>query len=127
MAMTYTTTAIPESAVPRASSPVFQHLLDIYAGEISKVDTVWACFADADLPWRIHPKSYTVQDVMKHQLLSERRFFGEFLGSTEPAASEVAPKEATVAAHRRRLVELALPRLSYLASRGEAWWLERAS
>jgi len=126
MAMTYPTTAIPVSAVPKAASPLFQHLLDIYAGEISKVDTVWACFADADLPWRIHPKSSTVQEVLKHQLLSERRFFGEFLGSTEPAAPEVAPKESTVAAHRRRLVELALPRLSYLSSRDQAWWLGKA-
>src|SRR5450631_3864769 len=85
MAMTYAATAIPEAAVPRAAHPVFQHLLDIYAGETSKVDTVWECFADADLAYRIHPKSSTVQDVMKHQLLSERRFFGEFLGSTEPS------------------------------------------
>jgi uncharacterized damage-inducible protein DinB len=127
MAMTYAATAIPEAAVPRAAAPVFQHLLDIYAGETSKVDTVWACFADADLAYRVHPKSSTVQEVMKHQLLSERRFFGEFLGSTEPAAGEVAPKEATVDAHRRRLVELARPRLAYLSSRGEAWWLERAT
>ena len=37
------------------------------------------------------------------------------------------PAEGTVAAHRRRLVELALPRLPYLASRPEAWWLERAT
>lgn len=127
MAMTYAATAIPASAVPRASSPLFQHLLDIYAGEISKVDTVWACFADADLPWRIHARSYTVQEVFKHQLLSERRFFGEFLGSTEPAAGDVAPKEATVAAHRRRLVELARPRLDYLAAKDQAWWLEPAA
>jgi uncharacterized damage-inducible protein DinB len=126
MAMTYSASAIPDSAVPRASAPVFQHLLDIYAGETSKVDTVWACFSDADLPWRIHPRSSTVQDVMKHQLLSERRFFGEFLGSAEPAVGDVVPRESTVAAHRRRLVELALPRLSWLASRGDAWWLERA-
>jgi len=125
MAMTYAATAIPDTAVPRASAPLLQHLLDIYAGETSKVDTVWACFADADLPWRIHPKSSTVQEVMKHQLLSERRFFGEFLGSTEPAAGDVVPAEAAVAAYRRRLVSLAVPRLTSLAQRGEAWWLER--
>jgi uncharacterized damage-inducible protein DinB len=126
MSMTYAATAIPEASVPRASAPVFQHLLDIYAGETSKVDTVWSCFADADLAYRVHPKSSTVQEVMKHQLLSERRFFGEFLGSAEPAPADTAPKEATVAAQRLRLVELARPRLAYLASRGEAWWLERA-
>lgn len=126
MAMTYAATAIPEAEVPRAAASVFQHLLDIYAGETSKVDTVWACFADADLAFRVHPKSSTVQEVMKHQLLSERRFFGEFLGSAEPAPGDSAPAEATVSAYRRRLVELARPRLSYLASRGEPWWLERA-
>lgn len=127
MAMTYRATAIPDSAVPRAHTPVFQHLLDIYAGETSKVDTVWSCFADADLPWRIHPRSSTVQDVMRHQLLSERRFFGEFLGSVEPAPAGVVPADSTVAAHRRRLVELALPRLSWLASRSESWWLDQAT
>ena len=122
MAMTYAATAIPDPVVPRASAPLLQHLLDIYAGEISKVDTVWACFTDDDLPWRIHPKSSTVQEVMKHQLLSERRFFGEFLDSPEPAAGDVVPAEAAVAAYRRRLVALAVPRLSYLAPHGEAWW-----
>jgi len=127
MAMTYAATAIPEASVPRASAPVFQHLLDIYAGETSKVDTVWACFTDTDLAYRVHPKSSTVQEVMKHQLLSERRFFGEFLGSAEPAPGDTAPAEATVSAYRRRLVELARPRLAYLASRGEPWWLERAT
>lgn len=127
MAMTYAATAIPESEVPRAAAPVLQHLMDIYAGEMSKVDAVWGCFEDSDLPYRIHPKSSTVLEVMTHQLLSERRFFGEFLGSTEPPAGEVAPTEATVAAHRRRLVDLARPRLAYLASRDERWWLERSA
>jgi uncharacterized damage-inducible protein DinB len=126
MVMSYASTAIPDSAVPKAAAPVFQHLLDIYAGETSKVATVWGSFADADLPWRIHSKSSTVQQVMQHQLLSERRFFGEFLESAEPAATEVAPSEPTVAAHRRRLVDLALPRLIFLASRRESWWLQRA-
>ena len=126
MAMTYAATAIPESSVPKAASPVFQHLLDIYAGETSKVDTVWASFADGDLSFRIHPKSSSVQEIMRHQLLSERRFFGEFLGSAEPLAEDVIPKEPTVAALRRRLVDLARPRLAYLASFGEPWWLSRA-
>lgn len=125
MAMTYANPAIPESAVPKASAPVFQHLLDVYAGETSKVDTVWSCFRDADLPWRIHPRSSSVLDVMKHQLLSERRFFGEFLGLSEPAPGEVVPRDATVGALRRRLSELAIPRLSALAARGEGWWLEQ--
>src|SRR5437762_1824132 len=103
MAMTYAETAIPEASVPRAASPLLQHLLDIYAGETSKTATVWGCFAPADFAFRIHPKSSTVQEVMKHQLLSERRFFAEFLGFSEPPPAEVAPKEETPGAYRRRL------------------------
>jgi uncharacterized damage-inducible protein DinB len=126
MAMNYAETAIPVESVPRAGAPVFQHLLDIYAGETSKVATVWGCFAPADFAYRVHPRSATVQEVMKHQLLSERRFFGEFLGAPEPPPAEVIPKEETPGAFRHRLCELALPRLGYLASRTPEWWLERA-
>jgi uncharacterized damage-inducible protein DinB len=86
---------------------------------------VWSCFAPADLAFRIHPRSGTVQEVMKHQLLSERRFFGEFLGSPEPPPAEVPPKEASPGAFRRRLCDLALPRLAWLASRTPEWWTER--
>lgn len=126
MAMNYDGTAIPDSAVPRASSPAFQHLLDIYAGETNKTATVWSCFPDADLPFRIHPKSSTVQEVMKHQLLSERRFFAEFLGFAEPPPADVPPKEATVAAFRARLCDLASARLAAIGTKGQEWWLERA-
>jgi uncharacterized damage-inducible protein DinB len=125
MAMTYRETAIPDSAVPRASSPLLQHLLEIYAGETNKVATVWASFTPADLAFRIHPRSSTVQEVMKHQLLSERRFFGEFLGSPEPPPAEVSPKEETPDAFRHRLCELAQPRLAWLASHLPEWWTGR--
>jgi len=99
-----------------------QHILDTYESEINKVESVWAAFADADLAYRPHPKSSSVLDILKHQLLSERRFFGEFLGLPEPPASEVLPAEQTVAAFRRRLLELATPRLAVLAAQQESWW-----
>jgi len=125
MAMTYRDTPIPESAVPRAASALLQHVPDTYAGETNKVAAVWSCFALGDLPFRIHPKSSSVQEVMKHQLLSERRFFGEFLGSPEPPPAEVPPKEETPDAFRSRLCELARPRLAWLAARTPEWWTER--
>ena len=75
MAMRYPTTAIPDAAVPRAASPLFQHLVDTYASESNKVVSVWLAFAPDDVDWRPHPRSSTVAEVMKHQLLSERRFF----------------------------------------------------
>ena len=124
MAMTYPFTSITE--VPRAATPLFQHLLDTYASEINKVASVWSGFGMSDLAWRPHPKSMTVQEVMKHELLSSRRFFADFLGSAEPAPKDVPPPEATPEAFRARLVELARPRLAFLAARSPEWWLETA-
>ena len=124
MPMTYADKAIPDSAVPRAASPLFQHMLDTYASETNKVASVWREFSSDDLSFRPHPRSGTVQDIFKHQLLSERRFFGEFLGLPEPPAEEVLPQGQTPADYAERLARLASPRLSFIASRDEEWWLE---
>jgi uncharacterized damage-inducible protein DinB len=123
--MQYGSSAIPESEVPRAVSPAWQHALDTYASETNKVHATWAQFAEADMDFRPHPKSTAVRDVMKHQLLSERRFFAEFLGVPEPAAAAVLPAESSPAPFCRRLVELARPRLDFLARQKETWWLAR--
>jgi uncharacterized damage-inducible protein DinB len=115
---------IPDGSLPRAAAPVFQHIVDTYASETNKTASAWGMFTDADLPWRPHPRSSTVEEILKHQLLSERRFFGEFLGSPEPPATEVLPGEKTVERFRSRLVELASPRLEWLSGLGEAQWLQ---
>ncbi len=116
---------LAESDVPRAAVPLLQHALDTYASEINKVCATWSRFADGELDFRPHPKSMTVREILKHELLSERRFFGEFLEIPEPAAGAVLPPEPSVAAFVSRLVELARPRLQFLASRPEEWWLAR--
>lgn len=67
----------------------------------------------------------TVGEILAHQLLSERRFFGEFLGTAEPAPAEVLPQAITVDACAARLVDLAVPRLALLSAQPESWWLER--
>src|SRR5690606_28126677 len=108
MPMRYAYTAIADADVPRASFPLAQHLLDTYASESNKVVSVWREFSDADLEYRPHPRASTVGDILKHQLLSERRFFGEFLGAPEPPAGEVLPAgEPAVAAYIDRFVQLA--------------------
>jgi len=122
--MNYQYTAIPQGRVPRAAHPVFQHALDTYAGETNKVISVWRAFHDEDLEFRPHPRSSRVDDILKHQLLSERRFFAEFLGAPEPVASAVLPTEWSVDAFVRRMVDLATPRLDFLAAGDESWWLE---
>jgi uncharacterized damage-inducible protein DinB len=124
--MDYPFVALRADAVPRAAMPFAQHMLDTYASETNKVASVWHAFTDDDLRYRPHPRAMCVADVLKHQLLSERRFFGEFLQIDEPAASTVLPQESGVSAHVARLVDLARPRLSALAGRDERWWLETA-
>jgi len=125
MPMEYEYTAIPDSAVPRASNPLLQHLLDTYASETSKVVSVWREFRPEDMAFRPAERSSTVLDIMKHQLLSERRFFAEFIGlEGEPAPSALLPQELTPAQFCRRDEELCRPRLDRLAGKEAPWWLE---
>ena len=124
MPMMYRNPAIPESRIPQASAPVFQHLLDIYAGETNKVITVWREFSPEELNYRPHARSSTVQEQMRHQLLSERRFFGEFLGTAEPDPSQILPADQTVDAFVDKMRTLAMRRLDALADKDAAWWLQ---
>jgi uncharacterized damage-inducible protein DinB len=121
--MRYPFVAIEESAIPRALEPRLQHMLDTYVSETNKVASVWREFRDDDLVFRPHARSTSVGDILKHQLLSERRFFGEFLGVPEPAPADVLPAQLTVAAAIERLTGLVLARLPFLAAQSESWWL----
>ena len=124
MPMDYEYVAIPDAAIPRASLPMFQHMLDIYASETNKVISVWRCFDSPAMTFRPHPRANTVLDILKHQLLSERRFFSEFMTVPEPPPSEVLPAGETLKDYWMRMRELAHPRLEFLAVQTEAWWLE---
>ncbi|MFN8007295.1 MAG: DinB family protein [Terriglobia bacterium] len=125
MPMHYPSISIPDVEVPKAHSPQFQHLLDIYVSETNKVASVWRTFVSTDLAFKPHARSSTVLEIMKHQLLSERRFFGEFLGTREPNPAQILPEQELLDEYAHRLVDLALPRLRFLAERDEAWWLGR--
>jgi uncharacterized damage-inducible protein DinB len=123
--MQYDYTAIPEAAVVRASNPIFQHLLDTYASETSKVISVWRGFSAEDMSFKPAERSSSVLDIMKHQLLSERRFFAEFIGlGGEPEPAALLPQELTPEAFCRRNLELCQPRLERMAGRDQTWWLE---
>ena len=125
MAMKYEHVAIPDHEIPVATEPLMQHALHTYASETNKVVSVWSLFSNDDLAFRPHPRASTIGDILKHQLLSERRFFGEFIGAPEPPASEVLPTSFTVHAASHRLVDLARPRLGFLAGQSRAWWTTR--
>ena len=120
---THTWSAIAENEIPRATNPGFQHLVDTYASESNKVASTWKAFRDTDLDFKPHDRSSSVGEIFRHQLLSERRFFGEFLQSAEPAADQVLPAVLTVESVIQRHVELVRPRLNFIAAQAEAWWL----
>ena len=125
MAATYPFHVIDAADVPRAADPADQHLVDVYASEINKTASVWRGFDDRTLAFTPHPKSAAVGDIFKHELLSGRRFFGEFLGLPEPDAASVLPDPLTVDASIARLADLARARLPHLARGSRAWWEAR--
>src|SRR5215510_9730909 len=110
MGATYPSHVIDAADVPRAGDPADQHLIDVYASEINKTASVWRGFDAATLGYTPHPKSTTVAGIFKHELLSGRRFFGEFLGLPEPDAATVVPDPITVDASVARLADLARAR-----------------
>lgn len=122
--MQYDSPAIAERDLPCAREAAFQHAIDTYASETNKVIAVWRSLEDADLSWRPHEKSSTVLAILRHQLLSERRFFGEFMSVSEPPAEAVIPEQITVDAFCTRMRQLALRRLAALAAQSQEWWLE---
>lgn len=89
--MNYAYIAIPDSDVPAAVEPVFQHLLTTYASEVNKTVGVWRAVADDKLDFRPLEKVNSIRTILVHQLLSERRFFAEFAGLEEPAVEELLP------------------------------------
>ncbi len=114
----------PDSSIPQATNPLYEHLLDTYVSETNKVVSTWRNFSDADLEYKPHPKSTDVRGILKHQLLSERRFFGEFLVTPEPPPDEVLPATLTIETATTRFVELARKRLDFFAQQDTPWWME---
>jgi len=124
MAATYPFCVIDAADIPRAADSADQHLVDVYASEINKTASIWHAFDAATLEFRPHPKSTSVGDIFKHELLSGRRFFGGFLGLPEPEAASVVPDPLTVDSSVARLADLSRARLSHIARASRAWWEE---
>jgi uncharacterized damage-inducible protein DinB len=123
--MKYEHQFVASASVPQAVHQLFQNIVDTYASETNKTANVWVQFSDSDLPWKPHEKSASVGDIMRHQILSERRFFQEFLGHVEPDVTTLLPDQPAVATLSQRFVQLAARRLAWLASLGEEQWLEK--
>lgn len=115
--MQYEDTVINDADVPQASRATFQHLVKTYASEVNKLNSVWCEFTADDLSFKPPPRSSSVGEIMEHELLSERRFFGEFLGLPEVPANEVLPADRAPQSYAARMAELSRKRLPFLRSR----------
>ena len=122
--MDYEREFIVPAEIPAARLPLLAHLVQTYASETNKTAAVWSELRDDQLEFRAHGRSTAVKGILDHQLLSERRFFAEFIGLAEPPVDRILPVGSpTVAGYVGRLVELARPRLRPLAAGDEAFWL----
>ncbi len=113
--------------MPQAAEPVFQHVITTYASEVKKTASVWRAVPDALLDFRPHAKTNSIRTILVHQLLSERRFFAQFVGLEEPLVDELLPagKKPPTAAYMAKYIALAKRRLPQLAAGTTAWWLEQ--
>jgi hypothetical protein len=95
--MQYDFIAIPDADVPQAIDPMFQHVLQTYASETNKTVGVWRAVPDYLLDFKPHEKTNPIRTILIHQLLSERRFFAQFVGTKEPPVEELLPSGQTPA------------------------------
>src|SRR6186997_3001315 len=116
--MRYDFIAIPDADVPQAVDPTFQHVLATYASETNKTVSVWRVIPDNLLDFKPHEKTNPIRTILAHQLLSERRFFGQFVGTQEPPVEELLPpgEKPTVQAYIDKYLWLVKGRLPQLAA-----------
>src|SRR5262245_46066579 len=125
--MNYDFTAIPDAEIPQAAEPLFQHVLTTYASETNKTVSMWRAVKADLLDFKPHEEVNSIRTIMTHQILSERRFFAQFVGTDEPGVDQLLPvgEKTVIAAYIEKYVWLARMRLPQLAKGTAAWWLEQ--
>jgi uncharacterized damage-inducible protein DinB len=123
--MHYDYVAIPDAEVPPAVEPVFQHVVATYASETNKTVSMWRAIPDNLLDFKPHEKTNPIRTILVHQLLSERRFFAQFVGIDEPPVEELLPPgdQPVVAEYIEKYLWLAKRRLPQFAAARTDWWL----
>lgn len=123
--MQYEYVAIPDAEIPVAAEPVFQHLVATYVSETNKTASMWRAVPDEVLDFKPHEKTNTVRTIMVHQLLSERRFFAEFVGTQEPPVEGLLPEgeQPPTQAYIDKYIWQVRQRLPQIAAATTAWWL----
>jgi uncharacterized damage-inducible protein DinB len=123
--MHYEFVAIPDDQVPQSADSLFQHVVTTYASETNKTASMWRAIPQDLLDDRPHEKSNTIRAILVHQILSERRFFAQFIGTEEPPVEGLLPsgERPPVQAYLDQYVSLAKRRLPQLAAATADWWL----
>jgi uncharacterized damage-inducible protein DinB len=123
--MHYDWTAIPANLIPKAADPAYQHVVDTYVSETNKTASMWRAIPERLLDFRPHAKCNPIRTILVHQLLSERRFFAQFVGTQEPPVDQLLPPgdKPSVPAYLDKYVWLAKFRLPQLAAATAEWWL----
>jgi len=123
--MRYDYVAIPDEEVPPAAEPLFQHVVVTYASETNKTVSLWRAVPEDCLDYKPHDKTNTIRTILVHQLLSERRFFAQFVSTQEPAVEELLPPgdRPVVQAYIDKYLGLARRRLPQFAAASVGWWL----
>ena len=88
---------------------------------------MWRAVPDDLLDFKPHEKTNPIRTILVHQLLSERRFFAQFVGTEEPPVEELLPpgEKPVVQAYIDKYIWLVKRRLPQLAQGTAAWWLEQ--
>jgi uncharacterized damage-inducible protein DinB len=125
--MNYDFIAIPDTEISQAVEPVFQHVVTVYASEANKTVSVWRAVSDELLDFKPHDKTNAIRTILVHQLLSERRFFAQFVGTDEPPVDDLLPagEKPAVQAYIDKHIGLVKRRMPQLAAGTTAWWLEQ--
>lgn len=97
-----------------------------YASETNKTASVWKAVPDECLDFRPHEQVNPIRTIFRHQLLSELRFFAQFIGTREPPVEDLLPagEKPSARAYIDQYVRLCKLRLPQLAAGTSAWWLE---
>src|SRR5476651_1608927 len=116
--MQYDFIAIPDAEIPKAVDPIFQHVVTTYASEANKTVSMWRAVPDSLIDFKPHEKTNTIRTILVHQLLSERRFFAQFVGTEEPPVEELLPsgEKPPAQAYIKKYVFLAKKRLPQFAA-----------
>jgi len=115
--MKYDFVALPDEEVPQAINGLFQHVVMTYASETNKTVSVWRAVPDDCLDFKPHEKTNSIRTILAHQILSERRFFAQFVGTQEPTVEGLLPEgsKPSAQAYIDKYVWLAKGRLPQLA------------